>query len=265
MVKDILSLSLPPESRKGLVEREGQIRSGCPLSTRDFNGIVNSIVPEQLWSIFTNPFLQRPCPFFTLDLTFDPFSPSTPRVNSSLSLSLSFSLFHRNFATIRRDNCPFDPPPPANSINSSSLVEDFCWRSLGGHLSVRFAYGTSFCSEGKGEKKRGERSCVWRGCSPWRTLRELSLPGSRSPRFARRGHHPPRVLFPRRDNANCHPPLFRGPFVSLAPPTERIFYARYLRGSLQNAAAQSREYPPGYCLSFVSLKRRSRVKTPVPF
>lgn len=131
--------------------------------------------------------------------------------------------------------------------------------------SVRFAYGTSFCSEGKERGRKSEEKGVafGRGCSPWRTLRALFAGISKPPFCSSRSSSAEGVISMGRDNANCHPPLFRGPFVSLAPRTERIFYARYLRGSLQNAAAQSR--PPGYCLSFVSLKRRIRVKTPVPF
>lgn len=69
-----------PESKKkkGLKKncRKGRTNSFTRTSPRDFNGIVNSIVPEQLWPIFTDagqptPFLhaRRPCPF-TLDLTF---------------------------------------------------------------------------------------------------------------------------------------------------------------------------------------------------
>lgn len=70
----------PPESKKkkriGKKCRKGRTNSFTRTSPRDFNGIVNSIVPEQLWPIFTDagqptPFLhaRRPCPF-TLDLTF---------------------------------------------------------------------------------------------------------------------------------------------------------------------------------------------------
>lgn len=69
-----ISLESKKKNWKKIVERGGQIRSRT--SPRDFNGIVNSIVPEQLWPIFTDagqptPFLhaRRPCPF-TLDLTF---------------------------------------------------------------------------------------------------------------------------------------------------------------------------------------------------
>lgn len=71
---------IPPnlKKKKGLKKncRKGRTNSFTRTSPRDFNGIVNSIVPEQLWPIFTDagqptPFLhaRRPCPF-TLDLTF---------------------------------------------------------------------------------------------------------------------------------------------------------------------------------------------------
>lgn len=104
--------------------------------------------------------------------------------------------------------------------------------------SVCFACGTSFCSGGRGRREkelREKEGVVWRDCPPWRTLSTpSSLCRDLEARFTR-GHHPAeggRCYF-HRDNANCHPPLFRGPFVSL-PARKAGEY--FTRGSLQNAA-----------------------------
>lgn len=56
MVEDILK-----KDWKKIIERgRRRINSFHAPSPRDFNGIVNSIVPEQLWPIFTDAELPTP-------------------------------------------------------------------------------------------------------------------------------------------------------------------------------------------------------------
>lgn len=107
-------------------------------------------------------------------------------------------------------------------------------RDLGGHPCALHTGRVEMVGGGEKSKEKGGVVCR-EHCPPWRTLQLFA--GISKLSFHSRSSWK-RCCFPR-DNADCHPPLFRGPFVlspSLLRKPGEYFTPAICAAPWQNAA-----------------------------
>lgn len=130
-------------------------------------------------------------------------------------------------------------------------------RDLGGHPCALHTGRVE--TVGGGEKSKEKGGVVWREhCPPWRTLQLFA--GISKLSFHSRSSWK-RCCFPR-DNADCHPPLFRGPFV--LSPSLLANQANILRPLFARLLGKMRHNrTPRHCLFCLVWKETlPRVKPP---
>lgn len=132
-------------------------------------------------------------------------------------------------------------------------------RDLGGHPCALHTGRVEMV--GGGEKSKEKGGVVWREhCPPWRTLQLFA--GISKLSFHSRSSWK-RCCFPR-DNADCHPPLFRGPFV--LSPSLLANQANILRPLFARLLGKMRHNrTPRHCLFCLVWKDSPPCKASAPF